>query len=106
MQQLSNDMAFGHNELWFPKVAISLSVTFQMLWPLVTTNCGSHRMQIASLTSQRLWPLATSNSGGRRLQIASLTSQILWPLVTMNCGCRGPLSSTQITIIILNTGLN
>ena len=42
---LSIILAFGHNELWFPKVAISLSVTFQMLWPLVTTICFGRRLQ-------------------------------------------------------------
>ena len=50
-----------------------------------------------------LWPLAPMNYGGQELQIASLTSQILWPLATINCGYRGPLSRTQITIIIVNT---
>ena len=58
---------------------------------------------IAFLISQKLWPLAATNNRGHMLQIASQSSQILWPLATMNCGYRGPLSSTQITIIILNT---
>ena len=43
---LSIDVAFGHNELWRLKAANIASVTFQMQWPLATTNCGGGRPQI------------------------------------------------------------
>ena len=33
-------VAFGHNELWRPKAAKRVSVTFQMLWLSATMNCG------------------------------------------------------------------
>ena len=36
----SSVVAVDHNELWRPLAANRLSVTFQMLWPLATTNCG------------------------------------------------------------------
>ena len=35
---LSIVVAFGHNELWRPKAAKRVSVTFQMLWPSATTK--------------------------------------------------------------------
>ena len=37
---LSYILAFGHNELWRPKAAKRVSVTFQMLWLSATMNCG------------------------------------------------------------------
>ena len=37
---LSYILAFGHNELWRPKAAKMVSVTFQMLWLSATMNCG------------------------------------------------------------------
>ena len=43
---LSNVVASGHNELWRPKAANSLSVTLKMLWPLATTNLGGRWPQM------------------------------------------------------------
>ena len=40
--ELSNVVAFGHNELWWPKDTNCLSVNSQMLWSLSRTNCGSY----------------------------------------------------------------
>ena len=42
-------MVFGHNKLLLSLTENSLSVTFEMLWPLVPTNCCCHWLQIASL---------------------------------------------------------
>ena len=45
-------VTFVLNELWWPRAQNILSVTWWMLWPLVTTNYGSIWPQISSL-----WPL-------------------------------------------------
>ena len=42
---LSNVVAFGHNELWRPRAANNVCVTSQLLWPSATTNCGGWRPQ-------------------------------------------------------------
>ena len=43
---LSIVVSFGHNELWQPKAANSVSVSSQLLRPSATTNCGGQRPQI------------------------------------------------------------
>jgi len=45
----SNVLAFGHNKLWQPRAANSFSITSKKLWPLATTNCGSHRLLMICL---------------------------------------------------------
>ena len=49
---IANVVVFGHNKLWWPLTANSLSVTSQKLCPLATPNCVGHWLQITSL-----WPL-------------------------------------------------
>ena len=53
--------------MWWP--GCPTSITFQMFWPLFTTNCGTLWMQIAF---QILLPLFTTNYGTLWPQIASL----------------------------------
>ena len=44
-----NVESFNHHELWRLLVINSLPMTSQILWPLITTNCGGLWSQIASL---------------------------------------------------------
>ena len=44
----SNVVVFGHTKLWLYLASNSLLMTYQMLWPLVTTNCGCIWPQIVS----------------------------------------------------------
>ena len=52
-------VAFGHNELWRPKVARRVSVTFQMLLLSATMNCGGRRPQNLLLSWLKYRQMAT-----------------------------------------------
>ena len=58
-------MAFGHNELWRPKAAKSVSMTSQMLWPSATRNSGG--LAAAKVCTKLAAKISPNGNTGRQL---------------------------------------